>query len=327
MSMRKIIDRIRYNPKVSNWGRKIAVPIDKFCGYVRLQLRWKIPINGAVIRFEDVDVIFPPFVGLEWTNALYWDGGGAVEPNVNRILKHFAKRCQQFIDVGSYIGHYSVLARKWNPEIAVHSFEPIPVIYEKNCLFHKANNMDITHIKNVACSDQEGMAEIYLPLKKHPVERETTGASLRKGSWQQQSDDKQVITVQTIKLDSFFMDFEIQNPLLIKIDVEDFEAAVLRGAESIIRKNRPIIVTEILPRDHGNQETWDILHDCNYVLFAICADGLFRFQKEDFFRKRGITDFLCLHASLISEEQYYISYRELNEIAVDHYRIVKQVDL
>ena len=49
-------------------------------------------------------------------------------------------------------------------------------------------------------------------------------------------------------VDTFLAERELKMPLVIKIDVEDHEAAVLRGAAKTITCYQPMIVCEILPR-------------------------------------------------------------------------------
>jgi len=54
-----------------------------------------------------------------------------------------------------------------------------------------------------------------------------------------------------------FDEYEARHPMhvdVVKIDVEDFEADVLKGMRGIICRDRPFIVCEILPRLHGTSE-------------------------------------------------------------------------
>lgn len=108
----------------------------------------------------------------------------------------------------------------------------------------------------------------------------------------------------------------------IKIDVEDHEAAVLRGAATTIRKFKPLIVCEILPRpvragiphseQHGNAETVAVLGAMNYAAFAITPFGYFRFMPDDFVTARRFTDFLLLPSEYVDEARAY--FRDLDQI-------------
>lgn len=86
---------------------------------------------------------------------------------------------------------------------------------------------------------------------------------------------------------------------------------MLRGAAETIRKFRPIIVCEILPRpvrsggcigsevipdseQHGNAETVTVLGAMSCAAFAITPIGYFRFLPGDFGTGRRFTDFLLL---------------------------------
>ena len=89
-------------------------------------------------------------------------------------------------------------------------------------------------------------------------------------------------------------------PDLLKIDVEDHEAAVLRGMEKLLTEKRPLIVCEILPRDHGNRETLSVLKAVGYDLHAITRAGLFRVTELP--KARTYMDCLLAPAFIVPEQ-------------------------
>jgi hypothetical protein len=71
---------------------------------------------------------------------------------------------------------------------------------------------------------------------------------------------------------------------LIKIDVEDFEADVLTGMQEVIKRDRPFIVCEVLPRPHRNQRTREIVASLAYQPYWITPSGYIRVSRFDFDR-------------------------------------------
>ena len=88
---------------------------------------------------------------------------------------------------------------------------------------------------------------------------------------------------------------------LIKIDVEDFEADVLRGMVGIVRRDQPFIVCEILPRnrEHKNERTLRALESLDYTAYWMTPSGYIRVSRFDF--ERDSTNFLLSPVSVPAE--------------------------
>ena len=77
----------------------------------------------------------------------------------------------------------------------------------------------------------------------------------------------------------------VQDPAIIKIDVEGFEAEVLRGLAPVLKSTRPVVICEVLGA--GDKETLrarnnaiqDTLQDCGYSILQAVDDRLF-FSQE-----------------------------------------------
>lgn len=270
-------------------------------------------ISGAEISCEGVPLRFPKDTGISYTTNLFWNGEKGYEPITTRVLLTLLPGARHFLDIGSNIGFYSVLSRKLFPSLRVDAFEPIPAIYQKNVEFHRANGLQAQGVWPKACSNQDGSTIIYLPLFEGAVEEDQT-ATLRSDSWQHQRQMRQEIRIETIKVDTFLADRDLLSPLLLKIDVEDHEAAVLEGAAGTLTSRRPIVLCEMLPREHGNQETFKILKALDYDVFSITADGLFRFSAADSRLDRDLKDFLCVPRELGKGFENYLPLSALNDL-------------
>jgi FkbM family methyltransferase len=309
MNTKKIINIVRHQYYLSLLFRICLRPLQNVCELISQQVKMKVWVNGAATSYDGMKIRFPRNVGVGICSNIYWNGVNGFEPYTWNVIKHFLPRSSIFIDIGSNIGLYSVLAKKINPALEVQSYEPIPSIYRKSIAFHAENSVSAANVINAAISDEDGEATIFLPIVDGGMEEETTG-TLRKDSWQH-SKAHETYVVSTRKLDSVLLGKDAR--ALIKIDVEDYEANVLKGAAKVLRTVKPIIVCEILPRAHGNQQTFDILQENDYLLFGISASGLMRFAKLDLLGNRPFTDFLLVPAS-IAPRLNYISHENLGAV-------------
>lgn len=315
MNIKRIANHVRFNYYFSFFARSVLYPIQKVSSWLDKQIRMKVWINGATTKFDGIALRFPRNIGVNYCSTIWWNGIDGYEPNTWRVLRHFLQRSKHFLDIGSNIGFYSVLARKVNPEILVDAFEPIPSIHQKNIQFHSINGLDTSHLWKIALGSRDGQAEMYLPVDDGAIE-EASAATLRKDSWQSRKLSSQRIEVKVEKLDTFLGQHGAYPPIVMKIDVEDYEAEVLRGAEETIVSFKPIMICEILPRAHGNVETFDLLERYGYDVWGICKNGLFRMMRTDLSCPRDFTDFLLLPKPAFLSSQNYIAYSVMDLIAL-----------
>ena len=183
MIVKRFFNCIRHDYAVSAVARNTLSPVQRVCSYLDQQIRMKIWVNGGKVVYDGIDLHFPKDVGVSYCSNIFWQGANGYEPHTWTVVKHFALHCDTFLDVGSNVGLYSVLVKKLNPRVRVEAFEPIPTIYHKNILFHRANGLDGENVWGHAVGDRDGQATIYLPVDSSSIEEETT-ATLRQDSWQ-----------------------------------------------------------------------------------------------------------------------------------------------
>ena len=149
------------------------------------------------------------------------------------------------IDIGSNTGFYSLLAASASTRNTVLAFEPMAEIAERARRNVGRNHLaDRIHVKQVALSDRDGLAEFYVPPDVHGLVE--TSASLRRDF---KGEPGAVLAVASHRLDRVLLRSRwAARPIsLIKIDVEGHEAAVLNGARWTIRLRRPVLFVEVLP--------------------------------------------------------------------------------
>jgi FkbM family methyltransferase len=284
----------------------------------------RLVISGGKVKFLDAELRFPEKVGVNYSTELFWTGPDAYEAPTSRTIALLAGQAKVFLDVGSNIGIYSVYVGVKFPDVKTFAFEPVPGIWEKNCAFHRANGLPENTVHNNALSDSEGERTIYMPVFTDAVEEEQT-ATLNAVSWQAHEKQVEAIQIRCLTLDAFVTANPLPNgPCCLKVDVENHEAAVLRGGEKFIAARRPWIVCEILPceefdpatktKRNNNRATLALVQELGYVPFAITGDGLFRMTPADFARPRGLKDFLLVPAEQVPADLSYFALENIGNL-------------
>lgn len=191
------------------------------------------------------------------------------EPAETEFVKFFLRKGNVFLDIGANIGWFTLLASGIvGPEGHVHAFEPRGDIrrYLSKSVEVNALGGDVT-IDGVAISDRNGSA--FLSWAQNTSNPGHSFVADRTGPDGMISEHIQLKTLDSLDLPR--VDF-------IKIDVEGSEHRAMIGAAETLRKNRPIILSEINPSalaEVSNVSPSDYLAfftDLNYRAFII-GDG------------------------------------------------------
>lgn len=172
-----------------------------------------------------------------------------------------------FVDVGAHIGSIISEVIHYDSSIKINAVEAMP---DKALKLRRKFPFIIIHECAVG-EDNESEVTFYVNIKQSGF------SSLRKPSKDKVSEIKE-IKVLVKKLDHLVPADDID---VIKIDVEGAELGVLRGSESIINNNRPVIMFESAPTQnddlgYSKNDMWEFLTRHNYGIFVpnrIAHDG------------------------------------------------------
>lgn len=180
-----------------------------------------------------------------------------------------------FIDIGSNIGYYSLIASKKYAQ--VYAFEPVPTNINK--LYESININKITNIvpieKAVSDIDNSKLELTVFPTNMGGSRdiRETINTSIRHMT------QYKINNIQTITFDSFIKEYNINTVDLIKVDVEGAELHVLNGMkQSLQNKSIKNLILELSPNIINIESCIaiiNILKNNNYILYDIglCESG------------------------------------------------------
>jgi FkbM family methyltransferase len=157
----------------------------------------------------------------------------------SRFVEQFLKPGMVVLDIGAHHGYYTLLAsHKVGPPGRVIAFEPSPRERQRLLLHLKMNDSANVRVEELALSETEGRAELYVVRGK-----ETGCNSLRPPNVQQATDATEVSVA---RLDDYVKQKDLARVDFIKMDVEGAELPVLKGAaEFLTRRPRPVIFCEV----------------------------------------------------------------------------------
>lgn len=222
-------------------------------------------------------------------SGLFW-GEGVVgfEANTVATFQKLLPHIHTMLDIGANTGIFSLIALGSNNQTQVHAFEPIPEVFKYLKRNFDVNGFVNGHAYQQAVGNQQGTITLHIPQHLTLA----TGSSAVR--WEP---DWSAISVDVIRLDDFVTQHHIERIDFIKIDVEKFEPQVIEGAQELIKRDRPIIICEILDDDVGVQidnyfSNWD------YCYYHIGIDAV---TPQD---------------SLISNIQYTATHIERNYVLI-----------
>jgi FkbM family methyltransferase len=198
---------------------------------------------------------------------------GEYEPPVARLVQTLLRPGDVFIDVGANIGFFSLLASKVVGSAGrVLAFEPDP--QTRRCL---DANVRLNNARNVTVHEQ-ALSDRLEMVPFHLAPRDHTGLS----SFRCLDSETGFISVQAGPLEAFV--HELAGVRLVKIDVEGAESLVLRGMDSLLRRERPDIIIEITDgflRELGSSAAalQQQLRDLGYRINVIEHDAFIPVEK------------------------------------------------
>jgi FkbM family methyltransferase len=186
-----------------------------------------------------------------------------------------------FLDVGANAGYWTIpMAKQFK---SVFAFEPVPEIYAKlnrNIALNRLSNVSALQL---ALSDKDGFATFAV----RSTYDNFGGVNNGMGSLVHlDSEVRQELTVPVDTIDLRFAS-RFDRVGMIKIDVEGAENLVLRGAQGVLKKHRPVVISEMLFRSGESFEKWKSLLNRfelfpdNYGQFGLVSGELIQLTESN----------------------------------------------
>jgi methyltransferase, FkbM family len=182
---------------------------------------------------------------------------------IDFILK-LIRENSTILDIGANIGWYSLKIAKNIDNVEIIAFEPIPKTFK-----YLKENIDLNHVSNIktfnyGLSDEEKDISFYY-YPEGSCNASAANLSRRK--------DVDKITCKLTTIDKFAADKNISVDF-IKCDVEGSELFVFKGAIKTIKRDKPIIFTELLRKwaaefNYHPNNVISLLKKSGYLCFTI----------------------------------------------------------
>jgi len=194
--------------------------------------------------------------------------------------------CKHVVDVGANRGQFALIARKCFPDAKIDSFEPLQEPADRfQALF---DNDHSTQLHRLAIGLNGGEAAIHVSSRDDsssllPIT--DTQSTLFPGTAEC---EKRMIQVAPLR--DVIPEHDVQEPALLKVDVQGFEMEVLRGCEELLGRFQYIYVecsfVELYAGQAFADEIIAFLRERNFILGGVynpCYDKSGRAVQADFF--------------------------------------------
>jgi len=152
------------------------------------------------------------------------------------------------IDVGANIGVTTTTLAKYYPNRIIYSYEPISANFNTIIKVLKNFNIKSVNPRKIAIGESEGVVELTTPIengaKKHGLSR-VIGTD--------ESNSNLIIEQASLMpLDNLLPILGSNKVAAIKLDVENYEIYVLKGAKKLLLQHRPIVFAELWDNERKN---------------------------------------------------------------------------
>lgn len=194
------------------------------------------------------------------------------EPDMSAIIPQVCQSGFIVLDIGANIGAYALRFSKIiGVSGRVYAFEPTDYAYKKL-------------INNISLNESQNIIPLQLALSDKNLSQQVIRF---RSSWPTRGKHiLQESKVDFIKLDDWFKNENIKNVNLVKLDVDGNEYAVIKGGESLLTSQRPIILMEVWGPNFSDdfKNPFSLLQQWGYRFYDIATGN--EYIKVDDLRAR-----------------------------------------
>lgn len=202
----------------------------------------------------------------DWSERLAYFLGRHYDERMVELITRLTRPGDTFIDAGANVGMMTLVAAQIvGPRGRVHAIEPDPRMATRIRFAVRVNGL--AHVKVHQCGLADEGGERALAIYKGSSGWSTFAVpSVNLGQAPGGSVEAKVLRADDLLLPV------VTEPLIVKIDVEGYETRAIRGMMEVIRRFRPLIITEMEPdllKAAGSSvdELWSALREVGYMCY------------------------------------------------------------
>jgi FkbM family methyltransferase len=253
-------------------------------------------INGIIgrimgLKVKRIKTTEDISLNLDEKDSLSLSFNRVYEPEETALVKKIIHSEMRIIDIGANIGYYTTLFSKLAHKGSVYAFEPDESNFQllkENCSINKCSNAKLFRhaIGNDECSRKLFLSEInFGDHRLYPVD-----------------ENRSFTEVKMVTIDGFLGSEEAFD--FIKMDIQGFEMEALKGMQSKITSDKPIILLEVWPaallkNNTTPVEIFSFLNNLNYEIFDVenTENKILPSEKMRYIESiKGHTNILCTKA-------------------------------
>jgi FkbM family methyltransferase len=198
-----------------------------------------------------------------------------------RLMHELLPKCQNVFDIGANVGNWSSLALSINSTLELHCFEPSQVTFQK-----LSTNPVLTHafLNNIGLGSKRERRMLYIFGEASGLNSLYQRRGLERGWGISPPEQTEEVEIDT--LDNYCQAHSINRIDFAKIDAEGHELEVLKGAKSLLSKDR----IDVIQFEYGGcnidseillKHVFEFLQPLGYAFLKIYPQELKLFEHYD----------------------------------------------
>jgi len=228
-------------------------------------IKWLV--NLGRLRYRE---LLPPHLLLNTKYGLFYTHASSIFSlfrefyEIENIMPKLVGKDTVFVDVGAYLGFYTVWACRRARRVISIEPNPVALAYLKvNIALNECSNVTIVP---KALSDRRGYTKLKIP------EAAEMGFIPPESSIVRDFKEAFEVEVEMDTLDSVLEEVGVDSVDILKIDVEGAEGLVVRGAEKTLKEAKAVLI------EIWSENMWVVrrLQNSGYKLVEIIGKGVFK---------------------------------------------------
>ena len=239
--------------------------------------------------------------------------GGAMraeyEPWMLKTLREIELGCEgSFLDVGVNLGQTLLAAKSIRPDWDYIGFEPNPFCVFYTMKLIEANDLEPCVVFPFGISNSTGAMDLRL-------NNITGGEGSIVAGFRGEEEYKRQIKVPILGADALPEELETRRFGLVKVDVEGGELEVFQALQPLLERDRPVIITELLPVYDPETKQGRFRQSRQDQLLAIVEELGYRIVRLHLDGSRELLDGIAPHGEIRLSNYLFVRAEQVGQFA------------